>query len=104
MKDFIWQSKSDRVKVLLDPANLIANSSEEDMFNYLKDDIVYFHGKDRKVNDARGRALGEGDIDWVKFFYLYKKYLNDKPFILEYVNLTNFEEIKRRAVDYYKKA
>jgi hypothetical protein len=43
MKDFISQCKSDRVKVLLDPANLIANSSEEDMFKYLKDDIEKNH-------------------------------------------------------------
>jgi sugar phosphate isomerase/epimerase len=35
MKDFIEQIESDRLKVLLDPANLIANSSEEDMFRYL---------------------------------------------------------------------
>ncbi len=49
-RDFILQSGSDRIKVLLDPANLIANSSEEDMFFYLKDHIAYFHGKDRKVN------------------------------------------------------
>ena len=45
MRDFIEQIGSDRVKVLLDPANLIANSSEEDMFRYLKDHIFYFHGK-----------------------------------------------------------
>jgi sugar phosphate isomerase/epimerase len=104
MKDFIKQSQSNRVKVLLDPANLIANSSEEDMFKYLKDDIAYFHGKDRKVNDAYGRVLGDGDIDWVKFLSLYKQYTKDTPFILEYANHTNCGEIKKRAIDYYKKA
>ncbi|NLC68793.1 MAG: sugar phosphate isomerase/epimerase [Clostridiaceae bacterium] len=104
MKDFISQCGSGRVKVLLDPANLIANSSEEDMFKYLKDNIAYFHGKDRKVNDAYGRVLGEGDIDWLRFFSLYKQYSEGVPFILEYVNEKNCGEIRQKAMDFYSRA
>ncbi len=99
-RDFILQSGSDRIKVLLDPANLIANSSEEDMFFYLKDHIAYFHGKDRKVNDTYGRTVGSGDIDWVKFLGLYCRYTPDKPFILEYVNKDNCVEIRNRVLDF----
>ena len=101
MRDFILQCQSDRVKVLLDPANLIANSSEEDMFKYLKEHIAYFHGKDRKVNDAYGRVVGDGDINWKLFLSLYKKYTNDIPIIIEYANSKNCAEIKQRVLDFY---
>ena len=99
-RDLIEQVGSDRLKVLLDPANLIANSSEEDMFRYLAPHIAYLHGKDRKVNDVWGRAVGDGDIDWRLFFQLYHKYAEGKPFILEYVNEDNFREIMRRVNEY----
>jgi len=96
--DFINQVGSDRVKVLLDPANLIANSSEEDMFKYLTPHIGYFHGKDRKVNDTYGRVVGDGDINWHLFLELYHKYTEGVPFILEYVNKDNFCEIRDRVL------
>ncbi|CAG7597857.1 hypothetical protein PAESOLCIP111_00179 [Paenibacillus solanacearum] len=96
--DFIKEVGSDRVRVLLDPANLIANSSEEDMFRYLAPHIAYFHGKDRKVNDAYGRAVGDGDIDWPVFLKLYHTYTEGVPFILEYVTADNFCEIRDRVL------
>ena len=98
MRDLIEQVESDRLKVLLDPANLIANSSEEDMFNYLAPHIAYFHGKDRKVNDTYGRVFGDGDIDWPLFFNLYHNYTPGVPFILEYVNIDNVCEIRDRVL------
>ena len=99
-RDLIEQVGSDRLKVLLDPANLIANSSEEDMFRYLAPHIAYLHGKDRKVNDVWGRVVGDGDIDWRLFCQLYHKDAEGKPFILEYVNEENFREIMRRVNEY----
>ena len=96
--DFINQVGSDRIRVLLDPANLIANSSEEDMFRYLTPHIAYFHGKDRKVNDTYGRVIGEGDINWPLFLSLYHRYTEGVPFILEYVNIDNFREIRDRVL------
>ncbi|PZE19518.1 sugar phosphate isomerase/epimerase family protein [Paenibacillus xerothermodurans] len=96
--DFINQVGSDRVRVLLDPANLIANSSEDDMFGYLTPHIAYFHGKDRKVNDAYGRAVGDGDINWRRFLELYHKHTEGVPFILEYVNAGNFCAIRDRVL------
>lgn len=70
--DLIDQVGSERLRVLLDPANLIASNSEEDMFRYLSSHIAYFHGKDRKVNDAYGRVIGDGDINWSRFLQLYQ--------------------------------
>jgi sugar phosphate isomerase/epimerase len=98
MRDLINQVGSNRLKVLLDPANLIANSSEEDMFHYLAPHIAYFHGKDRKVNDAYGRVVGDGDIDWPLFFSLYNSQTPGVPFILEYVNIDNVCEIRDRVL------
>ncbi|WP_248926215.1 sugar phosphate isomerase/epimerase family protein [Paenibacillus hamazuiensis] len=102
--DFIDQVGSERVRVLLDPANLIANSSEEDMFRYLAPHIAYFHGKDRKVNDAYGRAVGDGDINWPLFLQLYHRHTEGVPFILEYVNAGNFCEIRDRVLAYDREA
>ncbi len=100
MADTIAQVGSDRLKVLLDPANLIANSSERDMFAYLSKHVAYFHGKDRKVNDAKGRNVGDGEIDWPLFLSLYHKHNEGTPFILEYCSADNCAEILRRVRDY----
>ena len=103
-KDFIKQVGSPKATVLIDPANLITNSDEEDIFKYLKDDVVYFHGKDRKVNDIGGRILGEGEINWPLFLSLYHKHCDGMPFILEYVNKNNLCEIRDRLLAYDKLA
>jgi sugar phosphate isomerase/epimerase len=99
-RDFIAQVGSDRIKVLLDPANLIANSSEEDMFRYLAPHIGYFHGKDRKVNDAKGRVVGDGDIDWPLFLDLYHEHCEGLPFILEYVSSDNLLAVRDRVLEF----
>ncbi|MEG0767437.1 MAG: TIM barrel protein, partial [Clostridia bacterium] len=103
-RDLLAQVHSDRLRILLDPANLIANSSERDMFAYLAPSIAYFHGKDRKVNDAYGRIVGDGDIDWPLFLSLYHQYCEGVPFLLEYVNLENFREVMARVAVYDEKA
>jgi len=107
-RDFIEQVKArsgvDRIKVLLDPANLIANSSEEDMFRYLLPHLGYFHGKDRKVNDASGRVVGDGDIDWPLFLELYHRHAEGVPFILEYVNMDNFRQVRDRVLEADRRA
>jgi len=103
MADLIDQIGSPRLKVLLDPANLIANSSEEDMFRYLTPHVFYFHGKDRKVNDTYGRLVGDGDIDWVRFMALYRENTPGAPFIFEYCNADNYEIVMDRVRTYYGK-
>ena len=93
-----------RLGAMLDPANYIANSDEEGMFYYLRYDISYIHGKDRKFNAVSGVNVGDGDIDWVKFMECYLRYADRKPFILEYCNRDNCREIKARAEAYYEDA
>lgn len=102
--DLIDQVGSDHIKVLLDPANLIANNTEKEMFSYLAPYIAYFHGKDRKVNDAQGRPIGDGDINWPYFLRLYHKYTENIPFIMEYVNINNFLEIRNRLLHFNQQA
>lgn len=97
MADTIRKVGSPSLKVLLDPANLIANSSERDMFAYLAEHTAYFHGKDRKVDDAYGRNIGDGEIDWPLFFSLYHRYCEGTPFIIEYPRSDNCAEILRRT-------
>ena len=96
--DLIAQVGSDRLKILLDPANLIANNTEAEMFHHLAPHIAYFHGKDRKVNDVSGRLIGDGDIDWPLFLRLYHRHTEGLPFILEYVKPENFLEIRDRVL------
>ena len=96
--DLLAQLGSDRIRILLDPANLIANSTEEEMFRHLAPKIAYFHGKDRKVNDVRGRAFGDGDIDWPRFLGLYHRHAEGRPFILEYVGPENVLAIRDRVL------
>lgn len=107
MKDLIEQLKAERgvtnLGVLLDYANLLANSGIEETFSYLKDDIYCFHGKDRKVNDAYGRLLGDGEIDWTEFFRHYEKYTPSVPFILEYATADTSELARDRVYDYLRK-
>lgn len=100
LSDFIRDVGSSRVKAMLDPANLIANSSEEDMFKYLAGHISYFHGKDRKVNDTYGRLVGDGDIDWPLFLKLYHTHAEGLPFILEYANKDNAAMTRERVLKF----
>ncbi|NLM77471.1 MAG: sugar phosphate isomerase/epimerase [Ruminococcaceae bacterium] len=104
MADTISQVGSSRLKVLLDPANLIANSSEKDVFAYLGPHIAYFHGKDRKVNDAKGRLVGDGEINWPLFFSLYHQKHEHIPVIIEYANAGNAAEILQRVRDFDRQA
>ena len=103
-RDILAQVGHPRLKILLDPANLIANSSEEDMFRYLSDKIAYFHGKDRHVNDTMGCAVGDGEIDWPLFLGLYHRYNEGVPFILEYVKPDNMCAIRDRVLEYDRQA
>ncbi len=104
MADTIRQVGSPRLKVLLDPANLIANSSEQDMFDYLSPHVAYFHGKDRKINDTYGRNVGDGDINWPLFLKLYHERNEGAPFILEYCNAGNCAEILLRTKEYSRQS
>ncbi len=99
-RDFIGFVGAKNLRVLLDPANLIHNSDEADMFRYLSPYLAYIHGKDRNLTDTYGRNLGEGGIDWVSFFKYYRRYADGVPFILEYVNAENCAEVRARAIEF----
>jgi len=108
LRDFIAQIKNEsgltNITVLMDMANFIANSDEDDVFKYLTPHITYFHGKDRKFNDVAGRLIGDGEIDWVKFFVNFFKITPELPFILEYVNRETTPVANERVRGYIKKA
>ncbi|MCL2095547.1 MAG: sugar phosphate isomerase/epimerase [Oscillospiraceae bacterium] len=108
LRDFIGQIEKEsgltNIKVLMDMANFIANSDEDDVFKYLTPHIAYFHGKDRKVNDCYGRILGDGEIDWAKFFANYFKFTPDIPFILEYTNEETTDITNERVEKFVGKA
>ncbi len=107
MKTLIEELEADshvRLSALINPSKYIANSDEEGMFCYLKHDIGYFIGKDRKLNSLPGYVLGDGDIDWQKFMECYIRFADKKPFILDYCTVENCSDIKRRAEDYYDSA
>ena len=96
-RDFLTQCGRDNIKILLDPANMIANCDEEDMFKYLSPYVAYFHGKDRHVNDTYGCNLGDGEIDWVKFLRFYHEKNDAAPFVLEYVKNEDCETLRERT-------
>lgn len=102
--DLISQVGSDRLRVLLDPANFIANNTEEEMFAHLAPYVAYFHGKDRDVNAAKGCAVGDGHIDWPKFLQLYREHTPGVPFILEYVTLANYCDVRDRVLAFEQAA
>ena len=108
LRDFIDQIYKEtgltNIKAMIDMANFIANSDEDDVFKYLAAHAVYFHGKDRKVNDCFGRILGEGEIDWVKFFMNYFLITPDLPFILEYTNEETTDLTNERVERFIKQA
>lgn len=107
MKTLIEELEADsniRLTALINPSKYIANSDEEGMFCYLKHDIGYFIGKDRKLNSLPSYILGDGDIDWKKFMECYIRFADKKPFILDSCNAGNCGDIKQRAEDFYDDA
>ena len=67
------------------------------MFRYLAPHIAHLHGKDRKVTDRSGRLVGDGDVNWPLFLELYHEHTEGLPFILEYVDASNFCAIRDRV-------
>ena len=82
---FVEAVNSPRVRVLLDPANLIELNDLDEMFNQLAPLIDCLHAKDRKLHVERGVAAGKGDVDYERFVALASKHTPHAPMILEYV-------------------
>jgi sugar phosphate isomerase/epimerase len=82
---FMEELNSPRLRVLLDPANLIELNDLDEMFNQLTPWIDCLHAKDRKHHTSRGVAAGQGDVDYQRFVTLAAKHTPHAPLVLEYV-------------------
>ena len=82
---FVEEVNSPRVRVLLDPANLIELNDLDEMFQQLAPWIDCLHAKDRKHHTERGVAAGKGDVDYKRFVTLAAKHTPAAPLLLEYV-------------------
>ena len=100
MRDFIEAVGSDRIRVQLDPANLLPNNSLDEMFAQLSPYIVAIHAKDRKIGVHRGVPAGQGDLDYTRFVQLCEKYTPHLPIIIEYVNEDNFLQAKEHLLSF----
>ena len=102
-RDFIEVVGSERIRVQLDPANLLPNNSPDEMFAQLAPYIVAVHAKDRKIGVHRGVPAGDGDLDYTRFVELCKKYTPELPIIIEYVNENNFLQARDHLLSFISK-
>jgi sugar phosphate isomerase/epimerase len=93
---FVEAVNSPRVRVLLDPANLIELNDLDEMFQQLAPWIDCLHAKDRKLHTDRGVAAGKGDLDYKRFVTLAAQRTPAAPLILEYVGAKDY--LDARAV------
>lgn len=82
---FVEEVNSPRLRVLLDPANLIELNDLDEMFAQLTPWTDCLHAKDRKLHTDRGVAAGKGDLDYTRFVTLAAQRTPAAPLILEYV-------------------
>jgi sugar phosphate isomerase/epimerase len=87
---FVEELNSPRVRVLLDPANLIELNDLDEMFQQLPPWIDCLHAKDRKLHTDVGVAAGKGDLDYKRFVTLAAKHTPAAPLILEYVGPADY--------------
>jgi sugar phosphate isomerase/epimerase len=83
---------SARLRVLLDPANLLEVNDLGEMFGQLGPRIDCLHAKDRKLHVDRGVPAGQGDLDYVKFVTLAARHTPNAPLIIEYVGAKNYKQ------------
>jgi sugar phosphate isomerase/epimerase len=96
---FIEEVNSPRIRVLLDPANLLEINDLDEMFAQLAPWIDCLHAKDRKLHAIGGVAAGEGDIDYDQFVALATRHAPQAPFILEYVGTTDYQAALKVLLD-----
>lgn len=89
---FLEEVNSPRIRVLLDPANLIEVNDLEEMFHQLGPWIDCLHAKDRKLHTELGVAAGQGNLDYPKLVRLAAQHTRDAPLILEYVGQANYKQ------------
>ncbi|MBN2308435.1 MAG: sugar phosphate isomerase/epimerase [Candidatus Hydrogenedentes bacterium] len=96
---FVEDIGSPRIRVLLDPANLLELNDMEEMFAQLQPWIDCLHAKDRKLHVDRGVAAGKGDLNYDEFVALAAQYAPHAPFILEYVGPNDYLQARDLVED-----
>lgn len=99
-RDFIEIVNSDRIRIMLDPANILPNNSLDEMFSQLKNYIVGVHAKDRKIGVHAGVPAGQGDLDYARFVQLCKEHIPHLPIIIEYVTEENFLQARDHLLSF----
>jgi len=89
---FLDEVGSARLRVLLDPANLIELNDLEEMFDQLADRIDCLHAKDWKLHGEHGVAPGQGDLDYAKILALAARRTPKAPVIVEYVGADTYKQ------------
>jgi sugar phosphate isomerase/epimerase len=89
---FLEEVGSQRIRALLDPANLLEVNDLEEMFDQLQPWIECIHAKDRKMHVTGGVGAGLGDLDYLKFVKLVAERTPDKPLIMEYVGSKDYQQ------------
>ncbi len=95
---FVEELNSPRVRVLLDPANLIELNDLDEMFQQLAPLTDCLHAKDRKLHTDRGVAAGKGDLDYARFVTLAARHTPAAPLILEYVGPKDYLDARATLV------
>jgi sugar phosphate isomerase/epimerase len=95
---FVEEVGSPRVRVLLDPANLIEVNDLDEMFQQLAPWIDCLHAKDRKHHTDRGVAAGQGDVDYRRFVALAAARTPAAPLILEYVGPGDYQSAREHLL------
>ncbi len=85
---------------MLDPANLLANNSLDEMFDQLTPFVAGIHAKDRKIGVHRGVPAGEGDLDYARFVQLCQERLPGMPVIIEYVTEDNYLQARDHLLSF----
>lgn len=96
---FVEELNSPRLRVLLDPANLLELNDLDEMFLQLAPWIDCLHAKDRKHHTSRGVAAGKGDIDYKRFVTLAAKHTPQAPLILEYVGPKDYQAARAHLLN-----
>ena len=83
---FLEELGSRRMRVNLDPANLLEVNDLEEMFNQLQPWIDAVHAKDRKLHVTKGVVAGAGDLDYLKLVRMAAERTPAAPLVLEYAD------------------
>jgi len=89
---YLEEIGSPRLRVLLDPANLLEINDLGEMFDQLAPRIDCLHAKDRKLHVDRGVPAGQGDLDYAEFVTLVAQRTPKAPLVLEYVGAKDYKQ------------